>query len=354
MKQIPTLRELARKAGVHHTTVSRALRNDPGLPEKTKSRIKALAEAEGYRPDPLVVRSMAAMRRGRAGAAPEVLGLLTSETRMGQGNEPFRAFCRTIARRAGEHGYRIDELWTKEPGMSARRMDRIILTRGIEGIIIPPHFSRAGGHISLDFSRLATVLHSHSTWRPRLHRVEANHFQNMLIVTREIYRRGYRRIGLLLLVGADRATGHEWEGGYHYFLAAHPDVARIPFFYSEGFDDEKMLKWVKKHRLDVIIGAYPTHPELFRKAGFRVPEDLGLVSMGVNPREVAMAGLDMLAEAVDSAAVDVLVAQINRNERGVPAVPRCIQIEGVWKDGPTVRPFLPKPSKPSKRRKRGG
>ena len=56
-----TLSDVAKKAGVHVTTVSLALRNHPRLPETTRQRIQAMAEAMGYRPDPLL-RALVAYR----------------------------------------------------------------------------------------------------------------------------------------------------------------------------------------------------------------------------------------------------------------------------------------------------
>jgi DNA-binding LacI/PurR family transcriptional regulator len=49
-----TMREVARRAGVHCTTVSRALLRDPTIPADTRDRIRRLADAMGYAPDPLV------------------------------------------------------------------------------------------------------------------------------------------------------------------------------------------------------------------------------------------------------------------------------------------------------------
>ncbi|HZZ57506.1 MAG TPA: LacI family DNA-binding transcriptional regulator, partial [Opitutaceae bacterium] len=47
-----TLADVARKAGVHVTTVSLALRNNRRLPEPTRLRLQALAKRMGYAPDP--------------------------------------------------------------------------------------------------------------------------------------------------------------------------------------------------------------------------------------------------------------------------------------------------------------
>ena len=337
MKAVPTLRSLALKAGVHHTTLSRALRNDPRLPETTRQRLIALAKTAGYQTDALRTRCMAALQRGKAAHAPEVIGLLTGKTRFHEGEEPFKAFCRNISQRAEELGYRIEELWADEPGMTPARLNKVIRARGIEGIIIPPSFESPYGKLGLDLTRVACVLHSHAVFEPRLHGVEAHNFPNMLMVIEKLWQLNYRRIGLLLYLGIDKSTSHEWEGAYHYFHAKHPELGTVPVFYSDTFEDERMLGWVKSSRLEVVVGAYPYHAEFFRGRGIRVPEELGCVSMGVHPWDLPMAGLDMRAPEIDRAAVDLVVAQLNRNEKGIPRVPRDVLIEGCWHDGPTVQ-----------------
>ena len=44
MNERPTLRQIAELANVHHTTVSRALRNDRRIPLATKKRILEIAK----------------------------------------------------------------------------------------------------------------------------------------------------------------------------------------------------------------------------------------------------------------------------------------------------------------------
>ena len=57
-----TLADIARKAGVHVTTVSLALRNHPRLPVATRQRLCALADQMGYRPDP-AMRALVSYRQ---------------------------------------------------------------------------------------------------------------------------------------------------------------------------------------------------------------------------------------------------------------------------------------------------
>jgi LacI family transcriptional regulator/LacI family fructose operon transcriptional repressor len=43
------------------------------------------------------------------------------------------------------------------------------------------------------------------------------------------------------------------------------------------------------------------------------------------------------ASAVAAAAVDLVVSQIQRRERGLPDQPKTVLIEGTWVDGVTTR-----------------
>jgi LacI family transcriptional regulator len=50
----PTIRDIARKAGCHYSTVSLALRDHPRIPLRTKERIREIAGQLGYRADAML------------------------------------------------------------------------------------------------------------------------------------------------------------------------------------------------------------------------------------------------------------------------------------------------------------
>ena len=67
-KAAPDLKALAIELGLSQSTVSRALRAHPGIPETTRSRVAAAAEAMGYRPN--------ARARSLATGRAEAIGLV--------------------------------------------------------------------------------------------------------------------------------------------------------------------------------------------------------------------------------------------------------------------------------------
>ena len=95
MKAKLTIRDIARMAGVSHTTVSRALNRDPKIAPDTARRILHIVQKVEYRPDPLARR----FARKRS----NLIGLLVSDI-----SNPFYAeLARGIEDKAQECGYHV-------------------------------------------------------------------------------------------------------------------------------------------------------------------------------------------------------------------------------------------------------
>ena len=90
-----TLKELAVQSGVHPSTVSRIVNNDPRLrvSAETRARVKRLLKKTGYRPD--------GMARGLKLRQSFVLGVLVPDVL----NPLFAAIFRGVEDAALEEGY---------------------------------------------------------------------------------------------------------------------------------------------------------------------------------------------------------------------------------------------------------
>src|SRR5687768_6094261 len=64
----PTQDDVARRAGVHRTTVSLALQGHPRIPAATRTHIRRIADEIGYVPDPML-SSLVAYRTQKRRAA---------------------------------------------------------------------------------------------------------------------------------------------------------------------------------------------------------------------------------------------------------------------------------------------
>src|SRR6478736_1534541 len=114
-----SLRDVARKAGVSHTTVSLALRNDPRILPQTRRKILRLAETMGYQRNAILGDLMGYLRTLKTHAAQSTLGFLTAwSTRDGWRQAAnHRRFHAGVKARAAELGYKVDEFWLREPAM---------------------------------------------------------------------------------------------------------------------------------------------------------------------------------------------------------------------------------------------
>src|SRR5262245_17339141 len=118
----PTLRTLARLAGVTSMTVSLALRNHPRISAATRQRLQALAAAHGYRPDPVVSKLMSHLRtRSVQRTQAALCGL---RLRPGPRVLPYDYTAEVTAgarARAASLGFRFDQIFVDEPSMTPRR-----------------------------------------------------------------------------------------------------------------------------------------------------------------------------------------------------------------------------------------
>lgn len=75
--------------------------------------------------------------------------------------------------------------------------------------------------------------------------------------------------------------------------------------------------------------------DLLKRAGRRVPEDVGLAAESVLDGN-ADAGIFQHPEEIGRVAVVVAMSLINDNARGVPGIFRQVLVSGEWRDGGTL------------------
>lgn len=335
----PTVRSIARALGLSHTTVSDALRGKGRVDPVTIERVRRAAQEMGYQRNPLAAAVMSELRRSRGGTFRGVLAALDLYE---PGREPHGTFhqelCQGGSERAGQLGFKLERFVVGVDGMTVHRLDGVLRSRGIDGVLLLPSWY-APDWSQLDWSRYAGVYTDYMIERPALHCVCCNHYRSMLSVLAELGARGYRRPGLYIERGRDERTQHRFSAAFRSVQENGAGVIEPvpPLLWTERRRHE-FTGWFRRHRPDVVLSHFTDVIEWMEGCGARVPATHGFVSLNVLYRAQPCAGLDQQPRELGARSVELLIAQLQRNERGVPRWPTTTTILGRWVDGPTVRP----------------
>lgn len=329
--------DVARAAGVHPATVSRALRDDPRITAPVRRKVRAAAARLGYRKNPLVAALMSARRARTAAGYQATLAFVTHYPP--NRAEFFRAsFGQLLAgarQRARANGYTVEEFNLCQPGLTPARATEILRHRGISGVIVAPLHS-INEPVALDWAKFAAVAIGHSLPDVPLHRVTHNHFTALALACRMGRVAGRRRPGLVLPRRVHEKVQRRWVAALLLDQSEHPDRAPVPPLLPAEWDEAGFAAWFRRHRPDLILTVRPSQVRGALGRLGSAPPDVGIVSLDRRPRERSLAGIDQDYPAMGGAAVDLLVGMLQRHEIGLPARPITVTLEGTWRGGPSL------------------
>jgi DNA-binding LacI/PurR family transcriptional regulator len=295
----------------------------------------------GYKIHPLVAAHMRSRRKPQAGVTAPVIALLDAQPRRhgwsDHSNTMLRSMYAGAEAQARARGYQTRTFWLHEPGMSHARMSEMLHARGIHGVVIGPS-SELQLELELKWEWFSAVRLGSARVSPMVHRVLVDHYQAGLLAVQKAYELGYRRPGLTVREPFGIAHDRRYEAGFATACAHLPGMRPVPsLLTSQVPDGPTLIRWVRRHRPDVIIDAEESHDhDLLVAAGWRVPEDVGVLSLCAPSPAGRLGGCMQDGHAIGRAGIDHLVAMIERNETGVPAVPVTLAAGVMWNQGETV------------------
>lgn len=330
-----TLRDVAARAGVHHTTVSLALRGHPRIPSQTRERIRTLAEAMGYRPNPLVAALMSQTRSGRTQTYQETLGIILGDPPVMK-SRWARACLGGIEQRAQTLGYKINSFPHPKPA-DISSLTRVLHARGIHGLILfpppPPYVVPA-----LPWSQFSAVVFGFQTDTANLHSVSHHHFHGMTQILWELDRRGYQRIGIFETPICDGRPTNPYRAALACYQQTIAEERRVPHLLTEHLDEsafQLFRKWVEQHQLDALVGDAKIAWSYLVRMGLDSARKLGYVVDDWHEGD-PFAGIQQFDVSQGATAVDVIVEQLQQNERGIPVHPKTVLIKGAFVDGKSI------------------
>lgn len=347
-----TQKDVAREAGVTQATVSLALSNHPAVAAATRERIKKIAKKLGYQPDPYLA-GLAAYRKQQAVAKFQATIAWLSNWHKPvtwQWGGIFNNYFQGASARARELGYHLEEHALRVQGMSPERMERILLARNIQGIILPPQ-PRPGTTLEFCFDSFSAVTFGYTLTTPQLHTIALHHHRSMEMLVRKLLELGYRRPGLVLSTSEDMRTDRIWSAAFWSEQRALGRDQRVPILTGEKVDAARVLQWFKRHRPDVVVASNIEVYQWLTGSGVAIPEQAGFASLGAVEKDSFLSGIWQNSYETGAKAVDFLINMIHNGERGIPSVRANLLIDAAWSEGSTVRPQsppLPKGRSPKK------
>ncbi len=341
----PDQKLIARRLGLSQSTVSRALRNDWQIAQKTRQLVWKEAEALGYRPAPLIA-ARASKEHSQASHlrnAPIAALRHTHPDYAGPSNSLYEMFRQA----AGPRGFVIEEIdLAQEPSIPALR--RRLYARGFQGLFIQFQRGSTDWFSQFDFSGFAVVSMVPEfenepivTIRPRQHRV-----------SRELYKkmrgRGYRRIGAVLwrpgrhqddaarLAGFVAAQVDEAQGAYD------PDSCFLTgpggYGVDTGEEQRQFTKWLRRFQPDALICVSPRESSMLENLprAMARPAFAVLLRPSEPDRLPGVAGFTRNSEAVGRLAVESLEQSIRLRQTGLRDYPVLISVPPLWLEGDSL------------------
>ena len=313
-KKQTTIRDIARELGISHSTVSRALSENPKesalVTEKTRKRVQQKAAEMNYRPN-LMARGVSTGRTGTLGLVTyeisrETYGRQAYEILRAADRQEYQVLMGTVTQRTGRLG-------------GLPRQIKQLLSRGIDGLFIYAAGHTEESELILDTIRgqvpVVTLVYPASN----LSGVVLDHITDFCEATEHLIRLGHERIGFIgsdwnsTQVGSTKAKGYLLAMQKHGLTPKHilgrTFLAQPAYHLSKGIATELFTAFVCRDdsiAIDVCRGLW--------ELGLRVPEDVAVV--GYDDRKEAkriIPALTTLAipyKAIAQAAMELMLKQL--------------------------------------------
>jgi DNA-binding LacI/PurR family transcriptional regulator len=322
-----TQRDIARACGVHPSTICLALKNSPSIPLETRRKVQAVAEELGYRPN-VAARNLALLRGDKSGAGALPIAWINQETeRHHWRHDPeARAHFEHARLRAEELGYHLEEIWTREPGMTAGRLVQIVRARGIEGVIFPVHRT-------FDFSILTPAWNDFALVGFNDHRLAdwvdvvcPDYYRNMESICRQTRRIGLERVGLVVSPQCDASSNGLVHGCFlRHLCETGPDAVPVCCLPGTESDYANFETWIETHEPSTVITADAGLVARARAEGHQA------VWLGLGSAQAPFdGGLDDGASEVARVAVDCVVDKMRHFEKGMRESTRVHLMKSEW------------------------
>ncbi|BCU79536.1 hypothetical protein llg_42510 [Luteolibacter sp. LG18] len=188
----------------------------------------------------------------------------------------------------------------------------------------------------ISWSKFSVVRSGFREESPPFHYVTSAQATNTMLAFDRMKERGYNRIGFAGYWDKARMFG----AGFLWSQHDPSSQARVPpFFFSKGvpeLNQQRLFEqWLETARPDAIFTDSSAVPDMVRKAGRQVPEDIGVAASNVRDMDID-SGIDQNPEEIGRITTLALISLIHDGDFGIPEFTREILVRGKWVDGKSL------------------
>ena len=276
-----TLEEIAKRARVSRSTVSRVINNDSKVSDSTRKRVTTVVKRLNYHPN--------AAARSLASGRTRILGLVIPERVTGLFSDPYFPILIqgiTSACNALDHSVM---LWLAEPDYERRMISQILHSGLVDGVILASMLMDDSLMQSLIDSTIPFILVGRHPTNSKVNYVDVDNVTSAKKLVTFLIGVGYRRIATIagprnMIAGVDRLEGYKLAMREHG-IGMESNLVRVgDFSENSGYTIMQGLIPAKPEAVFVAsdsmaVGAL----RAIREAGLRVPQDIAIVGFDNMP-----------------------------------------------------------------------
>jgi LacI family transcriptional regulator len=286
MKKSVTIKDIARIAGVHHTTVSLALRNSKALKKETREKIQALAAEMGYRANLLA--------QGFRNRRSNTIGLLVPSIQ----HHFFAKFISEISELASQSDYSVMVFQSNEKLATENRNIEALIDNRVAGVIASVSKETIDGSAfnAVIRENIPVVFFDRIPKDSIGAKVTVNNYQGALDAVNLFFENGRKRIAFItgsshVNVYRDRLNGYKQALLNNNCECCNELLIEGGFLLDDGMAGAKQLMSLTQRPDailavgdDVAIGAI----KYLKSVGVRIPEDMAVIGFDNDPMGIAI------------------------------------------------------------------
>ena len=311
---MPTIKEVAARAGVSIATVSRVLSDKPHVRPEVRLKVLDAVEELGYRPH----RGASQLRSRKSSA----IGLVVSDIR----NPFFAEVSHAVEEAAQAHGYSVFLCNTDEDPAKERRYLEVLEDQRVAGILLSPSQELVETFDEVVSSTLPIVVYDRAVRSDRVDQIGIDNALAAEEATEQLLDGGCRRIGALFGSGANTAVGrHE---GFVRALQARglePDESLVHFVPPRSQRGTAHTRGLleREDPPDALLvgsgGLAGGVVRAIREHGWRIPDDIQLACFDraewIDILGAPVHVVEQPTQEIGRAAVELLVERIAEPDR---------------------------------------